>query len=76
MKIITLNAIFCKPGVLQPVILLAAVLILSACDTTPKTETENPLAGQAKALEKAKDLERQILEEAEQKRKAIDEMTK
>lgn len=56
--------------------LLTAAFMLSACDTTPKTETVNPLAGQVKALEKAKDVERKLLDAAQKQRNSIDDMTK
>ena len=55
--------------------LLAGLLAISACDEAPKSKMENPLAGHAKALEKAKDVERQLLEADKNQRKAIDAMS-
>lgn len=54
---------------------LSGLLILSACDDAPKSDIKNPLAGHVQAIEKAKDVERQLLEAAEKKRKAIDDMS-
>ncbi len=65
-------------------ILLLLGCTLSACDSQPssnKTDlTTSPpktiIDDQLKALDKAKDVERQIQEAAEKQRKALDEMTK
>ncbi len=58
-------------------ILLCGLILTQGCDSNspPKSKIENPLAVQAKALEKAKDLERQLNEAAEKQRKAIDSMS-
>ncbi len=49
---------------------------ISACDSKPaKSNIENPLAGHAKALEKAKDVERQLLESEQRTRDAINKVT-
>ena len=57
--------------------LLFGLILTQGCDnqSPPKSKIENPLAGHAKALEKAKDLERQLKEAAEKQRKAIDSMS-
>ncbi len=58
-------------------ILFAGLLIINACgDTPPQNKNKNPLAGHTEALEKAKDVERQLLEAAEKQRKAIDQISK
>ena len=56
---------------------LCGLILIQGCDSKspPKSKIENPLAGQAKALEKAKDLERQLNEAAAKQRKAIDSMS-
>ena len=41
-----------------------------------QTKIKNPLAWHADALEKAKDVERQLLEAAEKQSKAIDQISK
>ncbi len=58
-------------------ILICGLILIQGCDnkSPPKSKIENPLAGQVKALEKAKDLERQLNEAAEKQRKAIDSMS-
>ncbi len=58
-------------------ILFTGLLIINACGDTPQeTKIKNPLAGHAEALEKAKDVERQLLEAAEKQSKAIDQISK
>ena len=58
-------------------ILFAGLLLINGCEDTPQqTKIKNPLAGHAEALEKAKDVERQLLEAAEKQRKAIDQISK
>ena len=56
---------------------LIGIIFTQGCDnkSPPKSKIENPLAGHAKALEKAKDLERQLHDAAEKQRKAIDSMS-
>lgn len=50
---------------------------ISACDSQPaKSKIENPLAGHAKALEKAKDVEKQLLDAHKKTQEAINEATK
>ena len=52
------------------------VFFISACDSKPaKSKIENPLAGHVKALEKAKDVERQLLEAQQKTQDAIDKAT-
>ncbi len=57
-------------------IILAGILSLTACDDAKKqiqkAKIENPLKGHMEALKKAKDLERQLLESEEKRRKMID----
>ncbi len=61
--------------VLMIVFTISAFLI-SACDNKPaKSKIENPLAGHAKALEKAKDVEKQLLEAQLKTQEAIDKAT-
>ena len=58
-------------------IIFAGFFVISACDNKPQqSKIKNPLAEQVEALEKAKDVERQLLEASEKQRKAIDEMSK
>ena len=58
-------------------IIFAGLFVISACDNKPQqSNIKNPLADQIEALEKAKDVERQLLEASEKQRKAIDEMSK
>lgn len=58
-------------------ILLCGLILTQGCDSKspPESKIENPLAGQIKALEKAKDVERLLNEAAEKQRKAIDSMS-
>jgi len=56
---------------------LSLLITLSACDTKQeKPKIKNPLAGYTEAIDKAKAVEKQLLEAAEKQRKAIDEMSK
>ena len=53
--------------------ILVMMLSISACDSKPaKSKIENPLAGHVKALEKAKDVERQLLEAQQRTQDAVD----
>ncbi len=56
--------------------IFAGVLSLTACDDAKKqlskAKIENPLAGHMEALKAAKDVERQLLESEEKRRKMID----
>lgn len=53
-----------------------SVSFISACDSKPaKSKIENPLAGHVQALEKAKDVERQLLEAQQKTQDAIDKAT-
>lgn len=73
-----------KNFILRTLFLFIGMVVLGACDkapekeakVVPETKIDNPLSAQLKALEKAKYLERQMLEAAEEKRKTIDELTK
>ncbi len=58
-------------------IFLCGLILIQACNSKspPKSKIENPIAGQTKALEKAKDLERQLNEAGEKQRKAINRMS-
>ena len=65
MKIVTILLIF------------TGLLVINACDNKPpQSKIKNPLTDQVEALEKAKDVERQLLEAADKQRKAIDEISK
>jgi len=56
--------------------LLMIMLSISACDSKPaKSKIENPLAGHAKALEKAKDVGKQLLDSQQRAQEAIDKAT-
>ena len=57
--------------------LLCGLFLTQGCDSQspPKSNIENPLEGHSKALEKAKDLQRQLDEAAENQRKAIESMS-
>ena len=59
------------------VIFLFGLILTSGCDkqSPSKSKIENPLASHAKALEKAKEVERLLNEAAEKQRKAIDSMS-
>jgi hypothetical protein len=54
---------------------VSSLLVISSCDDAPKSKIKNPLAGHVQALEKAKDVERQLLDAADKQRKAIDDMS-
>jgi len=55
---------------LSILLVLAGTLFISACDGEPqKPKIKNPLAGHAKALEKAKDVERQLQESLDKRMK-------
>ncbi len=56
--------------------ILAVILSVSSCDNKPaKNKIENPLAGHAKALEKARDVEKQLLDAQQKTQDAIDKAT-
>jgi hypothetical protein len=55
-------------------LILAGSLTFTACDSNQAPKIKNPFAGHAEALQKAKDLERQIQEATEKKMKQIDGM--
>ncbi|MEE9326730.1 MAG: hypothetical protein V3U71_05490 [Cocleimonas sp.] len=62
-------------NVFSIVLSITSLLIITGCDDAPKSKIKNPLAGHVEALEKAKDVERQLLEAADKQRKAIDQMS-
>ncbi len=50
---------------------------LTACEPeAPKQNTKNVFSHQIDALDKAKELEKQLIESADKQRKAIEDMTK
>ncbi len=53
-------------------ILLGASLSITACDSNQAPKIKNPFAGHADALQKAKDLERQIQEATDKKMKQLE----
>jgi len=56
--------------ILSVLLVLAGTLLISACDgETQKPKIKNPLAGHVKALEKAKDVERQLQESLDRRMK-------
>ena len=57
---------------LSILLILAGSLTLIACDETQKSKIQNPFAGHADALQKAKDLEHQIQEATDKKMKQLD----
>ncbi len=58
-------------------IVIFASFTISACDSEPsKSKIENPLAGQLEALEKAKDVEKQLLDAQKRANEAIKKATK
>ena len=58
------------------IVLLMLVFIISSCDNKPaKSKIENPLAGQVKALEKAKDVEKKLLEAQQKTLEALEKAT-
>lgn len=53
--------------------ILMALLFVSACDSKPITSTiKNPLAGHVEALEKAKNVEKQLLEAQQRTQDALE----
>ena len=53
--------------------ILMMLFAISACDSKPaKSKIENPLAGHVQALEKAKDVEKQLLEAQQRTLDAVD----
>ena len=64
--------------IFTPLFFLFGLIVINGCDSQspPKSKIKNPLEGHTKALEKAKDVERQLQEAAENQRKAIDSMSK
>ena len=57
-------------------IALIIAFFVSSCDSKPaKSKIENPLAGHAEALEKAKNVEKQLLEAQQKTQEAIDKVT-
>ena len=60
------------------VLILASLFTITACDDVKeqmnKVKIDNPLAGHMKALEAAKDVERQILEADQKRRKMVDDL--
>ncbi len=59
---------------IQLLILAIASLTLTACGDTQQSKIENPFAGHVEALQKAKDLERQIQEATDKKMKQLDNL--
>ena len=56
--------------------ILMILFLMSACDNNPaKSKIENPLAGHAKALEKAKEVEQKLLEAQQRTEDAIKKAT-
>jgi hypothetical protein len=55
-------------------IILAGSLNLTACDSNQAPKIENPFAGHVDALQKAKDLERQIQEATDKKMKQLNSL--
>ena len=53
-------------------LILAGSLTLTACGETQKPKIENPLAGHVDALQKAKDLERQIQDATDKRMKQLE----
>lgn len=58
--------------VLSILLILAGLLTLTACGETQAPKIENPFAGHVDALQKAKDLERQIQDATDKKMKLLD----
>lgn len=61
------------------VLIIASLFTITACDDDVKEQVnkvkiDNPLAGHMKALEAAKDVERQILEADQKRRKMVDDL--
>ena len=57
---------------LSIILILAGLLTLTACGETQKPKIENPFAGHVDALQKAKDLERQIQDATDKRMKQLD----
>ena len=57
---------------LSILLILAGSLTLTACGETQIPKIENPFARHADALQKAKDLERQIQETTDERTKQLD----
>lgn len=57
---------------LSILLILAGSLTLTACGETQKPKIENPFAGHVDALQKAKDLERQIQDATNKRMKQLD----
>ena len=56
--------------------ILIILFLMSACDNDPaKSKIENPLAGHAKALEKAKEVEKKLSEAQQRTQDAIEKAT-
>ena len=65
----------------RPILLSSLLLTLSACSDDhgapqPTAKRDNPLSAQTEALDKARQLESQIQEAAQQQRQRIDEETR
>ena len=58
--------------ILSLFLILVASLSITACDSNQQPKIKNPFAGHAEALQKAKDLERQIQEATDKKMKQLD----
>jgi len=55
------------------VVLSISIFFISACDSKPpKSKIENPLAGHVDALEKAKNVEKQLLDAQQRAQDTID----
>jgi hypothetical protein len=55
-------------------ILVGSSFTLTACDSNQAPKIENPFAGHVDALQKAKDLERQIQEATDKKMKQLNSL--
>ncbi len=55
-------------------ILVVSSLTLTACDGKQQSKIENPFAGHVEALQKAKDLERQIQEATDKQMKQLNSL--
>ena len=55
-------------------ILVVSSSMLTACDGKQQSKIENPFAGHAEALQKAKDLERQIQEATDKKMRQLNSL--
>ena len=61
--------------IITTIFILTISIVISACDEAPKPKIVNPLSDQVEALEKAKEVERQLLDAAEKQRRTIDGLT-